>query len=102
MMDFRVLMMGDCALTVEFSNLKVPQGSRQVRALRQKVKAAICSEELNGIIDIVSTSRSLTICLLPACENYGYIWDKVSQLAKETIALKDHTRFLVSAGLQRR
>ncbi len=85
-MDFRVLMMGDCAFTVEFTNLMGTEGAKRVRALRGKIEAVVAKGDMDEIIDMISTSRSLTICLPPACQNYTLIRDRVSQLAQEPVS----------------
>lgn len=83
-MDFRVLMMGDAAFTIEYTDLKGTGGAKQVRALRSKVQAALDAGEITGVVDMISTSRSLTVCLAPAYAGFETVCQQVSNLAGTT------------------
>ncbi|WP_417789188.1 5-oxoprolinase subunit PxpB [Terasakiella pusilla] len=80
-MDFRVLMMGDAAFTIEYTDLKGTVGAKQVRALRSKVQASIGTGEIAGVVDMISTSRSLTVCLTPAYAGFETVRQQVCDLA---------------------
>lgn len=82
-MDSRVLMLGDAAFTIEFPNLTGVEGARRVRALKNKVQDEVKAGQLKGIVDLVSASRSLTICLKPACTDFEHIREHVSKLTQE-------------------
>ncbi|MEH6405489.1 MAG: 5-oxoprolinase subunit PxpB [Sneathiella sp.] len=82
LMDARVLMMGDAAFTIEFPNLKGVEGARRVRALQRIVQAEISVGALDGIIDLISATRSLSVCLEPAYPNFEDVRDHVLNLAQ--------------------
>ncbi|MFT6558738.1 5-oxoprolinase subunit PxpB [Sneathiella sp.] len=84
-MDIRVLMLGDTAFTIEYPNLKGAVGAKTVRSLRSRVQGEIDKGALNGVVDLVSASRSLTVCLDPAKADYKAVQDTVSDLAVEPV-----------------
>lgn len=79
-MTIRVLPMGDCAFTVEYSDLAGLVGAAQVRGLRARIEQAQAQGQFNEIVDMVSASRSLTIWVPPAYPDYD-------QLVKAIVAL---------------
>ncbi|WP_020593034.1 5-oxoprolinase subunit PxpB [Kiloniella laminariae] len=86
-MDIRILTVGDAAFTIEFPNLEGVSGARQVAALRSRVQEKIKAGQLSGIVDIISASRSLTICLDPFVADYKFLQTAVATLAKQKLSL---------------
>ncbi len=80
-MDSRVLMLGDAAFTIEFPELSGAMGAKRVRELRTSVQEKIDQGELTGIIDLISATRSLSICLDPMASDFSKIRDAVYALA---------------------
>ncbi|KKJ75609.1 hypothetical protein WH95_17405 [Kiloniella litopenaei] len=84
-MDIRVLTLGDSAFTIEFPKLKGAIGARSVRALRSCIEQEIDEGRLSGVFDIISASRSLTVCLNPDVANYSDVVESISVLAKKPL-----------------
>ena len=82
-MDIRVLTLGDSAFTIEFPTLKGALGARRVRTLRDRVQHEIDAGVLLGILDVISASRSFTVCLDPQKADYNFVRDHVADLAQE-------------------
>jgi len=72
-MDIRVLMLGDASFTIEFPSLKGVEGARRVRALRDRVEQEIQSGHIEGVIDLISATRSLSVCLDPVHADFEKI-----------------------------
>ncbi|MFD2206505.1 5-oxoprolinase subunit PxpB [Kiloniella antarctica] len=83
-MDIRVLTLGDSAFTIEFPALKGALGARRVRALRARVQDETDVGALVGILDVISASRSLTVCLDPYIADYELVRARVAALAQES------------------
>jgi len=81
-LENRFLMLGDASFTVEFAGLKGIAGARQVRQLRDRIQNKVDNGQLDGIVDLISASRSLTVCLDPEQMNFSEVRDVVEQLAK--------------------
>ncbi|WP_179188772.1 5-oxoprolinase subunit PxpB [Kiloniella majae] len=81
-MDIRVLTLGDSAFTIEFPKLKGAIGARSVRALRRSIEQEVEEGRLPGVFDIISASRSLTVCLNPGLADYNQVTERVSALAQ--------------------
>ncbi|MEH6630647.1 MAG: 5-oxoprolinase subunit PxpB [Halopseudomonas aestusnigri] len=82
-MDIRVLTLGDSAFTIEFPSLKGALGARRVRALRARVQLEVDQGNLVGVLDVISASRSLTVCLDPQSSDYELVRDRIANLARE-------------------
>jgi inhibitor of KinA len=81
-LDIRVLTLGDSAFTIEFPKLKGAIGARSVRALRRSIEQEVEEGRLPGVFDIISASRSLTVCLNPDLADYKQVTERVSALAQ--------------------
>ncbi len=64
-MNSRFLMLGDSAFTVEFPDLSGAVGARHIRALRGAIDQKIEEGAINGVLDIISAVRSLTLVMDP-------------------------------------
>ena len=78
----RILPLGDTAFTAEFSDLRGAEGARRVRQLRERIEAARDAGQLQGIIDLISAVRSLTVCIDPDTADYAHIQASIEQLAQ--------------------
>ena len=78
--EFRILSLGDAAFTVEFTALKGAAGARHVRGLKQQIESDIETGGVSGIVDMISASRSLTVCLDPLVADYGKVRVAVSRM----------------------
>ena len=81
-MDIRVLMLGDAAFTIEFPDLQGVEGARRVRFLRSLVEDKIEDGSLVGIVDLISATRSLSVCLDPLKADFLKVQGTVVKLAK--------------------
>ncbi|MCZ4282473.1 5-oxoprolinase subunit PxpB [Kiloniella laminariae] len=86
-MDIRILTVGDAAFTIEFPGLEGVSGARQVAALRSRVQEKIKAGQLSGIVDIISASRALTICIDPFVGDFKHLQTAVAALAKQKLSL---------------
>ena len=77
---FRLLPLGDAALTVEFGNKIDPAVNDMVIAFADLLRA----QAWEGVIDIVPTYRSVTIHLDPHCLDVNKLSDKLLQLRRST------------------
>lgn len=82
-MDSRVLMLGDAAFTIEFPGLSGVAGAHCVRVLHRNVQEKIEQGQLTGIIDLISATRSLSICLDPEIADFSKVCDAVHALASK-------------------
>lgn len=78
-----VLPLGDGAFTVEFSDLSGPAGARRVRALRQTIEAEIDQGRITGVIDLISATRSLTVCFDPLRADYETLTSHILTLSHQ-------------------
>ncbi len=78
--NFRMLPLGDTAFTVEYSGIKGVAGSVQVLQLKRRIEAELLTGRLHGIVDMISASRSLTVCIDPTVAEYGRVRDAVFRL----------------------
>ncbi|WP_417453989.1 5-oxoprolinase subunit PxpB [Kiloniella sp.] len=93
-MDIRVLTLGDSAFTIEFPKLKGAIGARSVRALRGCIEQEVDEGRLPGVFDIISASRSLTVCLNPDIANFNHVVEHVSALAQKPLSKEDRHKEL--------
>ncbi len=82
-MENRFLMLGDASFTVEFPTLTGIAGARKVRQLRNRIQSEIDGGHLDGIIDLVSATRSLTVCLDPSRMNFLEVRGAVEKLVQD-------------------
>lgn len=76
-MAFRLLPLGDAALTVEFGNEIEPALNAQVIAFADTVRAQMWE----GVLDVVPTYRSITIHVDPLCLDVSTLSDRLLQLS---------------------
>lgn len=74
---FRLLPLGDAALTVEFGNQIDPRLNAQVIAFADTVRA----QTWEGVLDIVPTYRSVTIHVDPLCLDVATLSDRLLRLS---------------------
>jgi len=84
-MDIRVLALGDGAFTIEFPKIKGAEGARRVRALRDRIEQEKDKGQLEGLVDVISASRSLSVCIDPLRADITKVRDYVSALAIEPV-----------------
>lgn len=88
-MCIRLLPLGDCAFTIEFSKLKGVEGSRRISHLRAQVNSKIETGELRGILEIISAVRSLSIYLDPMETTISSVSELVLQLANDQVDVSE-------------
>jgi KipI family sensor histidine kinase inhibitor len=76
-MAFRLLPLGDAALTVEFGHEIEPALNAQVIAFAETVRAQM----REGVLDVVPTYRSITIHVDPLCLDVSTLSDRLLQLS---------------------
>ena len=81
-MTFRVLEMGDTAITIEFGNAIAPALQARVDALDRAIASARAMEGLNGLIETVPTFRSLTLIYDPLETDRDRLLDAVAPLVE--------------------
>lgn len=77
-MEYRILPMGDCAFTVEYPDLSGVKGASHIRTVHDLIEQQMDAGELIGIVDLISASRSLTICVDPTICNLSGLIDQLS------------------------
>lgn len=83
-MEMRLLSLGDAAFTIEFPELSGASGAGYVRAVRKNVQAAIDQNQISGIVDLISATRSLTVCTDPISADPALISDTICEAARNT------------------
>ncbi len=78
MADFRILPLGDAALTIEFGEEIDPALNERVIAFAETVRA----QTWEGVLDIVPTYRSVTIHVEPLCVDLDTLTSRLLQLPK--------------------
>lgn len=78
MADFRILPLGDAALTIEFGEEIDPALNERVIAFAETVRA----QTWEGVLDIVPTYRSVTIHVDPLCVDLDTLRSRLLQLSK--------------------
>lgn len=78
MADFRILPLGDAALTIEFGEEIDPALNERVIAFAETVRA----QTWEGVLDIVPTYRSVTIHVDPLCVDLDTLTSRLLQLPK--------------------
>ena len=73
----KILPCGDAAVTVEFGNEISPEIGAMVRAFRNNVEKS----RIKGIIELIPTFRSVTVCYDPCIINYAKLTKKLTKLA---------------------
>jgi len=76
--DFRILSLGDAALTIEFGQEIDPTVNERVIAFAETVRA----QAWEGVLDIVPTYRSVTIHVEPLCVDLDTLTNWLLQLPK--------------------
>ena len=77
MADFRILSVGDSAVTVEFGNSIDPAINAKVHSLR----SLVADENIFGITDMIPTFHSLLICYDPGHIRFSELRDCIERLA---------------------
>jgi|SRR5690349_13107823 len=78
MVDFRILSLGDAALTIEFGQEIDPAVNTRVIAFAETVRA----QAWEGVLDVVPTFRSVTIHVDPLCVDLDTLTNWLLQLPK--------------------
>jgi len=73
----KILPCGDAAVTVEFGSEISPEIGAMVRAFRNNVE----SSRIKGIIELIPTFRSVTVCYDPCVIKYSNLVKKLTKLA---------------------
>lgn len=76
MSEVRYLVSGDCAVCVEFGNEISPEINRKIRAF----KIAVEKEQIEGIVEMVPTYRSLLVVYKPEVIGFGALTEKFEAL----------------------
>lgn len=79
--DFRILPLGDAALTVEFGQEIDPAINERVIALAETVRR----HTWEGVLDVVPTYRSVTIHVDPLCLDLDLLTDRLLRLPKSAL-----------------
>ena len=82
----RLLPLGDTAWTVEFGDRIEPAVHGRVLGLFDALEKARADEQFAGIVDIVPTYRSLTVCYDPFVCNGERLGKALIELAQTTVA----------------
>ncbi|MBQ4370421.1 MAG: 5-oxoprolinase subunit PxpB [Oscillospiraceae bacterium] len=77
MTDFRILSVGDSAVTVEFGNSIDPAINAKVHSLC----SLMASENICGVTDMIPTFRSLLICYDPGLIRFSELCSEIERLA---------------------
>lgn len=80
MADFRILPLGDAALTIEFGQEIDPAINEQVIAFAETIRA----QTWEGVLDVVPTYRSVTIHVDPLCVDLDTLTNWLLQLPKSS------------------
>ena len=78
MTDFRILPVGDSAVSVEFGNRIDPGINAKVHTLR----ALLSEEAIRGVTDMIPTFCALLICYDPCVIRFGALCEKIERLAE--------------------
>ena len=81
MPDYRILPLGDTALTLEFGDRIDPALQAAVSALDQSIADARAQGRLHGIVETMPTFRSLTVIFDPLETDHGRISEALSTLS---------------------
>ena len=76
MSSVRYLISGDCAVSVEFGNEISPEINRKIRAF----KIAAAKKEMEGIVEMIPTYRSILVVYQPEVIRYGELIKKFDEI----------------------
>lgn len=76
-------MLGDAAFTLEFPDLHGAEGAKRTRKLCSRIQNKIDQGGLVGVVDIITATRSLSVCIDPLIADYSKVRETVLKLAKK-------------------
>jgi KipI family sensor histidine kinase inhibitor len=88
----RLLPLGDTAWTVEFGDRVDPVLHGRVLGLLDALEKARTDEKFAGIVDLVPTFRSLTVCYDPTACDGGHLGENLLALARDAGAARRQGR----------
>ncbi len=87
MKDYTIRTLGDSAVSVEFGSSIDPEINRKVHILAAKIE----QEDINGVIDMIPTFRSLLVCYDPLVIGYKRLCRMIDNLTQEPVTQKTRT-----------
>ena len=85
-MRYRIRIMGDAALTLEFPELSGADGAGKIAALSSSLLSDAKTRALPGLIDVLPAPRSLTLCLDPLTSERDRILARVDALLDKAVS----------------